>query len=597
MLAVDAHTQLPDDLLLLTDKMSMAVSLECRVPLLDHELVELAASMPQQVKMRGGRLKHVMKAALADVLPADILERKKARLRHADGRVAEGCAVAAAATAACRAESIERARTVPLSRRSPRLIDAHRRNRIDGTDRLLALLNLEIWARIYLDGRAPADVADELKAGAREDPVRLPPLPVSAEARRQDPAVQHDPAPARVARGDGRVARALGRGSEGRRGASRRIARTTRWSSSAIRSRWLRMVARLPTPSPSSIGFFHSPALARRIRALARERAFDLIFVHCSSVAHYVEDVAGIPKILDFGDMDSQKWLEYARYKPFPLSSATGSRARRWSRRRSVSRAASTSARRRRAPNGRRWRAIAPARRRTGFPNGVDSRLFRADRRAVRSRHDLVRRTHGLLPESGMHVRFLRASLAAAATRGVRDCKLLIVGADPSPAVRAPRAVSRRHGHRLRARRAAVPAPLGADGRAAQHRARHAEQDSRGHGDGRPGRREHASPPAASTPIARRALPRRADARGVRGRHHCASSSDPRRARIVSSRAGRARMLLASRLGALDAAPRRHHRALSRDARQRLRATMCSRVGMPRGHRRPREARARHVDA
>ena len=44
MLIVDAETQLPDDLLMLTDKMSMAVSLECRVPLLDHELVELAAA-------------------------------------------------------------------------------------------------------------------------------------------------------------------------------------------------------------------------------------------------------------------------------------------------------------------------------------------------------------------------------------------------------------------------------------------------------------------------------------------------------------------------------------------------------------------------
>ena len=42
--------------------------------------------------------------------------------------------------------------------------------------------------------------------------------------------------------------------------------------------------------------------------------------VHCSSVAQYVEHVVGVPKILDFGDMDSQKWLEYANHKAFPLS-------------------------------------------------------------------------------------------------------------------------------------------------------------------------------------------------------------------------------------------------------------------------------------
>jgi sugar transferase (PEP-CTERM/EpsH1 system associated) len=82
----------------------------------------------------------------------------------------------------------------------------------------------------------------------------------------------------------------------------------------------LRMVATLPTPFPASASFFHSSSLNRQIRRLLVEQKFDLIFVHCSSVAHYVAHVDGIPKILDFGDMDSQKWLEYAGHKPFPLS-------------------------------------------------------------------------------------------------------------------------------------------------------------------------------------------------------------------------------------------------------------------------------------
>ena len=77
MLAWTPRRSSPTTSAMLTDKMSMAVSLECRVPLLDHELVELAARMPQEVKIRGGRLKHVMKEAARRLLPRDILERKK----------------------------------------------------------------------------------------------------------------------------------------------------------------------------------------------------------------------------------------------------------------------------------------------------------------------------------------------------------------------------------------------------------------------------------------------------------------------------------------------------------------------------------------
>jgi polysaccharide biosynthesis protein PslH len=81
-----------------------------------------------------------------------------------------------------------------------------------------------------------------------------------------------------------------------------------------------RMVLRLPLPTPSSMGYFYSAELAAKVRELLATQAFDLIFVHCSSVAQYVEHVTHIPKILDFGDMDSQKWLEYAQRKPLPLS-------------------------------------------------------------------------------------------------------------------------------------------------------------------------------------------------------------------------------------------------------------------------------------
>jgi len=164
MLSVDAQTQLPDDLLLLTDKMSMAVSLECRVPLLDHELVELAAHMPQEVKIRGGRLKHALKAALSDILPTDILERKKRGFGTPMGAWLKGD-LASLVRELLSPASIE-ARGLFRPPEVAALIAAHGANRLDGTDRLLTLLNLEIWARMYLDGRAPADVADELKAVA-----------------------------------------------------------------------------------------------------------------------------------------------------------------------------------------------------------------------------------------------------------------------------------------------------------------------------------------------------------------------------------------------------------------------------------------------
>ena len=81
----------------------------------------------------------------------------------------------------------------------------------------------------------------------------------------------------------------------------------------------LRMVARLPTSTPSSMGYFYSRRLEEKIHRAYEEKHFDLVFVHCSSVAQYVTGMVAVPKILDFGDMDSQKWLIYSRVRGWPL--------------------------------------------------------------------------------------------------------------------------------------------------------------------------------------------------------------------------------------------------------------------------------------
>jgi len=161
MLAVDMASQLPDDLLMLTDKMSMTVSLECRVPLLDHELLEMAATMPEAIKIKGGVLKAAMKKALADRLPPDILHRKKrgfgtpmgAWLKGELGRLLDRIL----SPAAINARGLFDATVVS------QLVADHRANRQDYTDALIALLNFEIWARIYLDRRSHEDVTAELQ--------------------------------------------------------------------------------------------------------------------------------------------------------------------------------------------------------------------------------------------------------------------------------------------------------------------------------------------------------------------------------------------------------------------------------------------------
>jgi asparagine synthase (glutamine-hydrolysing) len=78
MLYVDTRTWLPDDLLVKADKMTMANSVELRVPLLDHKLLEFAATLPSNFKINGFSMKYVAKRCLTKQIPKEILERKKA---------------------------------------------------------------------------------------------------------------------------------------------------------------------------------------------------------------------------------------------------------------------------------------------------------------------------------------------------------------------------------------------------------------------------------------------------------------------------------------------------------------------------------------
>jgi asparagine synthase (glutamine-hydrolysing) len=155
---VDVQLYLPDDLLVKMDIASMANSLELRSPLLDHRVVEFAASVPRALKLRGGaNTKYLLKRAFEGILPQSILRRRKmgfgvpidAWLRTdlkpmayevlLDGR--------AAARGYFRAPAVRR------------LLEDHSSGAAHHQYRIWSLLMLELWHRTYLDAPRDALVA------------------------------------------------------------------------------------------------------------------------------------------------------------------------------------------------------------------------------------------------------------------------------------------------------------------------------------------------------------------------------------------------------------------------------------------------------
>ena len=199
---------------------------------------------------------------------------------------------------------------------------------------------------------------------------------------------------------------------------------------------WGRMIARLATTGPSSMGYFYSRRLARRIDRLLDETSFDLIFVHCSSVAQYVAHVQGTPKILDFGDMDSQKWLAYSSFKPFPLSLGYWLEGRKMERAERALAAqfdlctATTKA------ELATLQQMCPAEKTGWFPNGVDREYFCPDATVYDSNAICFVGRMDYYPNQQAMFDFCARVWPQIRERRAQTT-LTIVGAEPSSAVRA----------------------------------------------------------------------------------------------------------------------------------------------------------------
>ena len=149
MLYVDTKLWLPDDLLARGDKTSMAVSLEGRVPLLDHKLVEFAASLPPHLKLKGLTRKYLLKKVARRWLPTEIVDRKK-----------QGFPIPFSVWFRREARSFVRDLLSPavIKRRGlynpafvEKLLDEHDAGTADHQFLIWGLLSVELWHRAFLD--------------------------------------------------------------------------------------------------------------------------------------------------------------------------------------------------------------------------------------------------------------------------------------------------------------------------------------------------------------------------------------------------------------------------------------------------------------
>ena len=162
LMYVDLQTQLPEALLLLSDKMTMACSLECRVPFLHHPFVEFAAQIDSGAKLANGNLKSLLKASLKGVLPESVLTRKKRGFGAPLGNWLKGELTPLAVNLLNKRQIDHRGLLSPAGVES--VLSAHRSNQQDHTDLIMVLMNLELWMRVFIDGQSPQVIAEEIAA-------------------------------------------------------------------------------------------------------------------------------------------------------------------------------------------------------------------------------------------------------------------------------------------------------------------------------------------------------------------------------------------------------------------------------------------------
>jgi len=156
LLYADIKTYL-HELLMKQDQMSMATSIESRVPFLDHKLVEFTCSLPERLKLRGGTTKYILRESMKGVLPEAILSRSKMGFPVPIGAWFRGAYRSIIDEYVLSERALSRGLFNGEFVRD--LVNRHQSGAENHDERLWALLNFEIWQRQFFDGEALQEIS------------------------------------------------------------------------------------------------------------------------------------------------------------------------------------------------------------------------------------------------------------------------------------------------------------------------------------------------------------------------------------------------------------------------------------------------------